>query len=323
MNKRSRWMQFIPLIVSLLIAGAAIYAIIQTRVFEQIDFTQLHWGFFLALIAARLIYFVTTGLLLDVYVRANKIQLAFSEWFSIAVVSYLTNAVTPIGGAAAIRAGYLKLKYQFPLAHFSGWLAVNVVINYFVAGLIGANILIFNPQPSAVWTWMFALMIAILLIAVIAILIPLERMPLPGSNKLMLWARSLIGHWGEMRSDKRLLGKLTLIAIVFQLSEALSYTLALGALHQPLAFQNMLFVSVMTNIVRVTPIRDVFGLSELAAGLGTQILQSDSAQGLALGLLVRIATLGIAFILAPICAAYLSRQIGGVSVFGFAKKGEE
>jgi hypothetical protein len=318
-NRSSKFWKFVQrwgsTALSLGFAVAMAVYIIRSGVLDQIDFKHLRWNLVLLLLVTRLISFTIMGLVLAVFVRSSGKNLAFVEWFGISVAGLFVNLITPIAGAAFVRAGYLKVRHGFPVAHYSALFAANVLVNYFTSGVLGLIIVMLlsaRTHQPLIWQGV-AVMVGVIFFSVIAVLAPIRHipLPLPENSRIARWIDLALAGWDNFRSQPLLLFRLCGLVIVYQLNQGLSYMLGLLAIGRDAQYVPMLFVSVLSNIVRVTPIRDVFGISEFAGGLSTQMIGLGVSEGVTAALMLRFGNIAVLAVLGPIFVHVLSKRLGG------------
>src|SRR3989344_823124 len=113
------------------------------------------------------------GLRVKIYAALFNIPLNFQEWFGLAQVSTLGNAVSPFRGGASLRALYLKRHYDFPYRTFLVTVASNALIVFLAYSFIGMAALIMIGKGFNLW--MFLIFLAVFICSLAVIIYPENR----------------------------------------------------------------------------------------------------------------------------------------------------
>jgi hypothetical protein len=301
-----------PILLSVVVIAVMIVLLMHSDLLDELDLSNPHWDYLALLLLTRAVYFAFIGMMLALFVAQGGVHLSFVEWYGLSIVGVLTNMVTPVSGGAFVRGGYLKMRHAYPVSHYSALLAALVIVNYFVSGLMGLMILVgLSVRTRQPVSWeAITLMVGVIVVAILAVTLPLERLPLPREGRIMGWVHYVMEGWQQIRTSPSLLAKQVVLVVLSQLVQAVSYSIGLLGIGQKAPYLHMLFVSVVTNIVRVTPIRNVFGLREFFAALGAQMVGTGMAQGAATALLLRLSNWALVLLLGPLFVFLLSRRLG-------------
>lgn len=303
---------WLSMAISLLIAVGAVVYIWRSDLLKEVDLSNPRWDMLGVLFGMRLLYFLLIGVSLALYLDLDDVHLTPVEWFGLSVGGAFTNLITPYAGAAIYRGGYLKLRYEYSISRFASLLAANVIINYFISGIVGSIVLIallIQAGQSVQWQ-ILALMAVILVAPIVTVVFPLDWLPIPAESRIMRAIKQMLDGWKAIRTAGGLLVKQSLISLAITLLQAGSFTVGLLAVRQPAQFVHLLLASALTNIARVTPVRDLFGLSEFVAGVSTQLTGATVAEGVTASLLVRLGNWAVVFVLGPFFTVLLSRRLG-------------
>jgi hypothetical protein len=275
------------------------------------DVRRLQWGYAALVIGTRAVSYGLLGLSLASFGVYWGIPLPFVEWYGLTVSSLLVNTLTPIGGGAVVRGAYLKMRYGLAVARFAPPLAATILIQYFISGLMGlaavAAVTLWSHQP--VNPLAAALMACLALGPAVALIFPVEKLPLPQTGRLAGWVRTLFQGWRELRNSPRLLVEQTSLAAAFQLLYSVSAYWAMFALGIPVSLVQAIFLGALLSAWRVTPEIGP-GISELIAGLAGPLVGVTPAQGILAALVIRLANLACLLTLGPIYSIILSRRLG-------------
>jgi hypothetical protein len=235
------------------------------------------------------------------------------EWFGLAVAGSLVNFLTPVGGGAMVRSGYLKLRYKLPISRFSSLFAVTLLMNYLAGGIAGlALIVIFLLINTPVPALAIAIITGLIVVPLIILSIPLERLPLPNIQQLQRARRiamSALDGWKELRTAPSLLVIQFFLILALILVQAVGIHLGLASLGQPVDFLNTLFLGIMLGAWRVTP-APIIGAGEVVAMVIAPAAGITPAQALVAAVLARFANWVVMFTLGPVFSYLLSRRLG-------------
>jgi uncharacterized membrane protein YbhN (UPF0104 family) len=313
-EKQARWKKLLrrwgPTLLSLAVIGGVALFFARSGMLDAIDFENIEWRFFALMIPVRIVSVSLTGLIVAVFTAYLGVNLPFVEWFGLAFAGNLVNILTPFLGGGTTRAAYLKARYNFPISRFLALLAAGLLITYLVGGLIGFVLLLAlvlsKGQPIP---WLpLGLMAGMALGPALAMIIPLEKVPLPRKGRLMRWVHAMLEGWHDIRSSPALLLKQIALALVLQLANAISLDLGLRALGVRASLAYALFIGNLTNLGRVTPVVGP-GIREAIAALGAELIGISAAHGLTAALLLRLATWVSVFTLGPPSLLILSKRV--------------
>src|SRR3989344_2048274 len=113
-----------------------------------IRYIVMHWGDFgnlrvvspgyiIIMILLSFVFSLTYGIIIKYLLEACKINLSFSEWFGLSILTGFYNIIAPVTGGLVSRAAYLKKKHNFSITEFVAVLSGIYVTHLFVGGLLG------------------------------------------------------------------------------------------------------------------------------------------------------------------------------------------
>lgn len=269
----------------------------------NIQFSLVLW-----LIIAAILFTATNGLFLQAFAAKFGVYLKPKEWFGLAVVARLVNYLTPFSGGLIVRATYLKQRHDFPYAQFATLLASNYLISFWVIGVVGLL-----ACTGLVGTTHFSWMVALLYVGVVAFisfLILLPAFRLPEYNRLTKLINTALTGWSLIKNDKFLLTRLVLYTLINILLNAFSFWLSYLALEANVPFLSILLVSLLTSfsvLINITP--GNLGVREAIVTFSSGLLGIGAAEGLLAALLIRAATILVAFTLGPIFSYLLAQEV--------------
>ncbi|HUM71768.1 MAG TPA: lysylphosphatidylglycerol synthase domain-containing protein, partial [Chloroflexota bacterium] len=207
-----------------------------------------------------------------------------------------------------------KLQHHIAYAQFAAWLAATYFVIFFVTGVVNAVLALWltTAVPAAWFLVVFFLMMAGGIL--IVLLIPSFRFP--ANNRLFLLANTALAGWDAIKTDRRLLMRLTLFTLLLFLSNGLSFWLAYRSLGIAVSWGAAFIVSlanIYSAVVSLTP--GNIGLQEAMVSLFSQLTGAGIEESLLTILLVRVTTLVSVFTLGPLCTFWLARRLGGNRLF--------
>jgi uncharacterized membrane protein YbhN (UPF0104 family) len=282
----------------------------RSNLFEAVDLAALRWEWIVFIVLAEAAAFSFRGLLVAVFVADDGIHLTPVEWFGLAVGSNVSNIVIPVSGGLVARAGYLKARYGYPVSKFSGLAAASYLIIFFVSGLTGLSILaLYRLGGLPIDIAAVLILIAMALFPVVVLVIPIEKLPLKPSNRVLRWVTAALDGWRIFRTNLGLLFQAAVIVFLLQVSQAVAVYFSLKGIALNVPFMSALLIGVLINLssfVSITP--GSLGVREAVAGIAAQLAGYTIADGFGAALLSRGAKWLISFTLGPVLLFILTRR---------------
>lgn len=301
----------LPAIISLLFLGVVVYYLWTTNRFSKLDFSHPQWGWLALLVVLQAISLGVIGYSEALYIRHLGVNLSFVEWFGLNVASSVINLLTPIAGGAVLRAGYYQLQHKLHPARFTPLLAATSIITYLVSGISGLILLgvFYAFGLGGEITWLAPLVFVGLIVApLVALSIPVERLPLP-KGRIADLVRMALGGWAEIRTSVPLLVKQIILILILEVLQSLSMVAGLKGLGQDAPLLPMIFIGIVLAAWRVTPAFGV-GAKEIVATAAAPLVALDPLLALLGALINRLATWVCVFTLGPLFSYLLSRRVG-------------
>jgi len=281
-----------PPAVTLIMVALLLVYFQQTRLLDSIDLAHMQWGYVALLGLIRFGFLLALGLAMQSYLATRQLRLDFTEWFGLTVAASLVNTLTPIGGGALVRGGYLKIRYRFPSANFMAFLAFTSALNLLVNGVFGLILMIgilpARPGPAS---WILIAIFATLVVGpTLGLSLPLEKLRLPGGSRIVRWAHLALEGWREIRANPRLLLEQAAIAIAYTLTQMAGLHVGLLALGAQPRLIDSLIIAIVISAWRVTPSVG-FGVQEIVGALVASAIGVNPAAGMGSVFLTRIVTI--------------------------------
>jgi hypothetical protein len=307
-NLLRRWL---PSLLSLIFLGIAVYTLWKSHLFDKLDLSHPQWGWLFILVVLQALSLGVIGYSESLYVAHLGVKLVFVEWFGLNVASSVINLVTPIAGGAFLRGGYYQLQHHLHPARFTPMLAATSLITYLVSGIVGLILLgVFVALGlGGEITWVApAIFVGLIGGSLIALALPIERLPLP-QWRIARLARLAIGGWAEIRTSPSLLMKQIGLVFALQMFQALSMLVGIKGLGLDAPVLPLFFVGIVLSAWRVTPALGL-GAKEVVATLVAPLVGLNPTLGLLGALANRLATWVCVLTLGPLFSYLLSRRLG-------------
>jgi uncharacterized membrane protein YbhN (UPF0104 family) len=264
---------------------------------------------------------VVNGLFLKVLTVDFGIDLSFSEYFSISVVTSFGNIFLPMKGGAGFRAVYLKSRYNFDYSYFLSSLAGNYLIAFHVTSLVAlAGIILLRIN-----TGMFNLPAAGVFVGIAAltawgILFPpsaLDWIPFKWPREKL--GQILAGWRVTSRSRHTVLNLFGLALLNVILGSTVTWC-EFAAFHmrdasgEAIGFlQSVIFTSIgaLSILLSVTPA--ALGIKESLLMFSSESLGISPSQALAVSLLDRTVTFVVLALFFGFASIYLRKQVHAIS----------
>lgn len=264
-----------------------------------------------------LCFLAGNGLFLKIVIVDFGIDLNFSEYYSLSVITGFGNIFLPMRGGAGFRAVYLKSKYNFDYSYFVSSLAGNYLISFNITSLTALAGLVafhsgggdFNYPAAAVF---FALTAA----TSWAIFLPPSSMNWLPVAWVRERANQILSGWQIIRKSRRTVLRLIGVSVANILTSAAITWAEFAAFGMndtsgsSIGFvQSLIFTTIggLSMFVGITPA--ALGIRESLLMFSSNFLGISPAQALAVSLLdrsVNFLVLGICFCFASV---YIKKQL--------------
>lgn len=294
------------IVLVLVIAAIAWYLISQRQLLLAL--TQVSLLAITYLVGGQFLFLGTNGLFLREFAIKFGVRLTPKEWFGLSVVTTMGNYITPFSGGMIARAAYLKQRHGLAYAQFVTLLASSYLINFGVIGVVGALILLTLEEAIQFYWQVLVFFVAVAILMLALILFPTVR--LPWKNRIARSVSVSLEGWMEVKSDQVLIAKLVAYTLVNILLSGFSFWIAYDALGSRISFRSALLLGLLTSfslLIRITP--GNLGIQEAVVSLSSGLLGIGTGPGLLVALLVRAATLVLAFTLGPIFSFLLTSKL--------------
>ncbi|MBS3167452.1 flippase-like domain-containing protein [Candidatus Woesearchaeota archaeon] len=252
--------------VSLFIVGLIIFFFVRYITKNIADFKKILLVSPFYIMLLTLTFLVTIWLsarMMDLMLRGFGLKLKKWENIGLVNITNFYNTITPFRGGAAIRAIYLKKKYNF---NFTGFLSVFpavyivLIVSGSILGILGLVLAKLFYNQFNLLIFLFLLSITLLTL-IIAFFIPkLSETKYSLLNKIIY----IINGWQIIKKNKSLMFKTTLIALMQFIFIAISYNLAYSSIGYKLPFIYAIIITSINSLallIAITP--GNLGISEI------------------------------------------------------------
>lgn len=297
---------FAIVLLLLCVAGIAIYLRANQELLTLL--ANLSWQTAVLLVILRFLFLAINGLFLKLLAAKLDVHLNWREWVGLPFVTTMGNYLTPLSGGMLARAAYLKNRHALSYTHFTTLLAANYLITFWVSVLVGLGVMPFLWQQANA-PWLSLIFLGTCWVGLSVILIaPVPRFT-SAKRPFRLLNQALVG-WHTVRSDRSLIWRLVLLAVVSLWLNAAAFWFSYRALKLPVSWGTAVIVSLVTVFSTLTTITPGnFGIREAFVSFISEIVGAGVGEGLLVALLIRGTTLISAFTLGPIFSAVLAREI--------------
>ena len=262
----------------------------------------------LLLVSLRATMLLVNGLLLKDSALFFRVKLRPKEWIGLSFVTALGNYLTPFSGGMVARAGYLKRIHDLPLTKFAVILASYYLIVFFGVAVVGLVDSLFIMKTSAQLQWPLPVFFGCVAGGVGALVI--LPLPLISSNRMLL---RKIGEalecWKLIRNDRPLILRFSGYTFLNIFTNGLLFFIAYRSLGADILFSHALMISLIalfSLLVNITPAN--LGIQEAVVSIASGGLGQGVGEGLVVVLLIRAATMLLAFTLGPIFVLVLGSR---------------
>jgi uncharacterized protein (TIRG00374 family) len=306
-------------ILVLFIVWSGVYAYQHRGDFSDIKLANP--GFAAILLCLFIIIYYSIGIVNNELQKAFSIRMSMSESFALSIVTGFYNMITPFRGGMAVRALYLKRKYNFTYVNFMASLSAVYVLTFLVASFLGIISTLCIYFEKGIFSWI----VFVVFDAVFLLMLGMVCLSPKINNKDNKWLNKLvdvINGWHLIRNNKRLIIVTCLITAFQVFLGALMFLLQFRVFGIKVSFASAVFLSAISNLsilIGITP--GNLGVQEAVTVFSAATIGISATQSLSAALLGRAVSLVVFFTLGPIFSYMLMRN-GKTKLFGKGKKSE-
>lgn len=255
----------------------------------------------LALLGVSIIPLFINALRFKNNISIFKIELPFKEWFGLTVSNTMYSFLLPLMSGLAVRAVYLKKKYDFQYSRQISFLTGSYLINFITASAVASLLSLWfyvSGETEFGLLYLAVGLVFICLLLLTFILFRVNAASLPQRNRFLSTLKSAAEGLHEFRGKPGKILTLVFLHILFIISLNIRLFIAFYILGIPVDFTHLLFIQsfvVFSVVLSITP--GNIGLNEGIIGLFSGFL----------GISLEEALLG----------AILDRVVGMIVIFAF------
>lgn len=285
-------LEIVVLFIILFLAGIFLYK--YRNNFKQLRIVNL--PALLPILLFTSMIFITNGLINKYLFRIFKINLNFSEWFGLSVISTMSNFLLPVRGGIISNAVYLKKVHNFSYSKFATSLSTLYILAFWINSLFGLIALIIIKEVYAIFSWSIFLTFILIFISLTVIMLTSPKFSLTRNTYLNRIIEG-INFWGELKKSKCEIIKILLLTILMIVLGCLIYYFEfslLGEFVSPLKLTVLTIFSGFSLLLSVTPAG--LGIKEAFALYAGSLLGLNVAEILAVSIVDRLINFSLSFI---------------------------
>lgn len=261
-------------------------------------------GVLAVLVGLSVINRLLAGLKMRTIMKLFDIDLRFAEWFGCAAINNLYNYFISKSGAA-ITSVYMKKKHGLRYSRYISLFAGDVLVAFFVSGLLGAVCSFFawgeGAENALALGYVF---LFLTLAALVVILMP--DINFKGEGALVKRINNLLHGWNLLRKDLLTVLVLSFLNLMIMVTFALRYYLILREFSGNVPFYVTLVIAPLSVIVQfISVIPGAYGLREAVAGFATGTARMGFSAGAIATLVDRVIMMAVAFVLGTTSSYFL------------------
>ena len=280
----------------------------------------IDWKYFLTIAIVTLGLFFIEGIFIKIILKAFDKNIDVNESVYLSTLSRIGNYLLPLRAGAAMRAAYLKKKFDFPYSQFlstlSGYYIILFLLYSFLA-LIGLGVKYFiNDEFYLVLTlFFFAVFVAMLILSLIKV--PLEKIPdikVRILDKVVKFVKKILEGWNIITNRKDILFKLVLVTFGNIFLSTIISIIEFKALGINIGIANIVLYSCLAGVsllISITP--GSLGLREALFLLTSESLGLKNEYIMQMALLDRGIMFGLLLILS-IVIIFLSKKFNAQDI---------
>lgn len=278
---------------------------------HRADFMELSvaspWLILILVLISLIGYFVV-AILNNELMKALGVVMPMGESFLLSVVTGFYNMITPFRGGMAVRAVYLKKKYDFAYVHFLASLSAVYVLTFLVASLLGIISTIWIYFETGVMSWILFLVFGAVFLAMIVIIFFSPQF----KERKNVWANrfiKVINGWHLIKRNRRVISVTSFVTLIQILLSSLMMWLQFKVFGIEFGFIAAVFLSSISSLsilIGLTP--GNLGIQEAIVVFSASTIGISTTESLSAALLGRAVGLVVLFVLGPIFSWMLMKN---------------
>ncbi len=294
------------IVLIVLLAWLGYYIYLNWHDFEQLSLVS-PW-LLVALIALFVLTYFFIAVVNNALLRALNVKMPLGESFMLSVVTGFYNLITPFRGGMAVRAVYLKKKYNFAYVHFLASLSAVYVLTFLVASLLGIVSTFWIYSETGMFSWILFWVFAVVFVGMLGIIFVSPKFR-EHKNKWLNRFIKVINGWHLIKHNKRVIFVTSFVTLIQILLGSLMMWLQFRVFGIEVSFVSAIFLSAIGSLsllIGLTP--GNLGVQEAVVVFSASTIGISTAQALSAALLGRAVGLVVLFALGPIFSWVLFRK---------------
>jgi uncharacterized protein (TIRG00374 family) len=253
------------------------------------------------------IYFMV-AILNNKLMKALDVKMPLGENFMLSVVTGFYNLIMPFRGGMAVRAVYLKKKYDFAYAHFLASLSAVYILSFLVSSFLGIITTIWIYCKTGIFSWIIFVLFDVVFLGMLGIIFVSPQFKETENGWVNRFIK-VINGWHLIKKNK----KVILITFFVTLTQNILYSLMLWLQFKvfgiEVSFIAAIFLSSIGSfsiLIGLTP--GNLGIQEAIIVFSASTIGLSAAESLSATLLGRAVELAVLFVLGPIFSYLLMRN---------------
>lgn len=252
----------------------------------------------------------SNGALMDVVLRPMGLRLQRTETFGLAIITRLSNQVAPGRLGLAIRASYLKRKYNFALSKFVSALGAAHILMYLFSSLLGlGSLLTLTRFNTSLDSATFIVLLSGFSIFLLGLLLFSPKVK-EGASFFTRHVSRVVNGWLLIRRDQHILQLASMWALVHVLIMVVVLFASFNTLGAGISLLQASFITsivILGALIGITPAG--LGVSEGLIVVAAAVLGIPAPVALAAALVRR----AVSFIILLVVAPLFSRKLFDLS----------
>lgn len=274
--------------------------------FKEISFVN---PWLLVVIAIIFVVAYIPGSLVNYYTFLPLgLRLKALESYGLAIVTGFYNLITPFRGGMAVRAVYLKRKYNFTYTNFLATLAASYVLIFFIAAILGLFGILSIYQETGIINLVFVTLFSGLFLVLLFVIAFSPKLPKTRYNWLNRFIE-VINGWSIISKNKKIILAISIMSLLQILLSAVGLFLQFQVFGITISYGAAIFLAAMgclSLIIGITPAG--LGINEAIIVFSASTLGITPVQSLSAALAGRFVGFVVLFILGPIFSYFLMKK---------------
>lgn len=276
--------------------------------------------------ALTLVNLYGIGALMSASLEPLHVRLGWHESLGLAALNRLCNYISFAGLGAAVRAVYLKRRYNLSFATFSSSFAISNIVLLLYSGLLALLSLATAERHGTGGIEFMALLAVVVLLLTGMMVLPLgltqrwlSKVRVRYPYKLLERLQAALAGFIRIRAWPALFSRMSLLAVASVLAVALTNFLLYRALGYPIDVLSALFITATSSwgiVIALTPAN--IGIREGLMAVAASLVAVPIPETLAVALLLRL----IVFVVAVSLSSYYAPRLLHVSLTEIGKLGK-